>query len=154
MEIQEVSKVNPSHWKKGQSGNPKGRKPGYQQFATRVEYLAGKYTVGQVKAIIEDPAKLKALPTADAPILTRMYEASMIGGRPSHEFILDRLLGKPHQSVAVDTTHTVNVVMERALGEARALTDEQLEAIKLALEKKEAPLIDNGAIVSDGILES
>jgi hypothetical protein len=58
-------------------------------------------------------------------------------------FWAERKKGKPHQSLTQQNNTTINMVYERALGEVRKLTDEQLAAMKQIFEQKQPLVIDN-----------
>lgn len=93
-------------YKKGQSGNPKGRVPGYQDFVVRAKYLLGLYTIEQIQEIVSDSKQFGKLSVFDGMILRRVNEAIMPDGDKSMNSLLDRLLGKPSQTIEqkVDAT--------------------------------------------------
>lgn len=86
-------------FKPGQSGNPKGRKPGRQAFVDRANYLLDKYNVGDIKAFINDERQFDKLPSYDAMIMRRVVEAVSENGHRSMDSLLDRLIGKPAQAI-------------------------------------------------------
>jgi len=136
VELQEVSpaKVKGRPFVKGQVANPKGRKPGYQNFVDRAAFLASRYSLEQTMAICKDPKALGKLSVFDAMIMQRFNEASQYGGCKSMDSILDRLLGKPDQFVRNETTSTVNVVLQNAMKELRESSHEDIMRIKQIIE--------------------
>lgn len=93
-------------FKKGEAANPKGRPPGYQDFIVRAKYLLGQYDIGQIKEFITDPTKFDRLSVFDGMIMRRVVEAISADGNQSMNSLLDRLLGKPSQTIEqkVDAT--------------------------------------------------
>ena len=135
---------NPAWVKGSASPNPKGRKPGYSSFVDRAEYLATRYTSEQVAAICKDAKKLGSHSVTDTAILQRLYEASLFGGGQSMDRLLNRVLGMPDQYQRVDTNTTVNVMVQSALKDLRALDGDTLAKMKELFETKKEPLlIDN-----------
>ena len=139
MELQEVKPIVKGRWTKGQSGNPKGRKPAFQDYKLRVESLVTRYTFEQIIAIGKDSTKIGKLPGIDGLIMQRLYEATQLGGRNSLNDLLDRVLGKPAQYIEQKNTNTVTVVMQNAVKELRDLSANDLLAMKQIIDR---PLID------------
>ena len=127
---------------RGNNANPKGKKPGYQNFVDRAAFLASRYNLEETIAICKDPKKLGKLSVFDAMIMMRFYEASTSGGHKSMNSILDRLLGKPDQYVRVDQNNTHTVAIQSALKEARELEGDELLRIKNIIEGT-ATVIEN-----------
>lgn len=94
-------------WEKGQSGNPKGRTPGYQSFVDRAKYLVETHTIGGIKAIVKDEAQFDKLSVYDGMIMRRVVEAVEATGGRSMDSLLDRLMGKPPQHVKQEVEATV-----------------------------------------------
>lgn len=82
-------------WKKGESGNPKGRPPGALAFIDRANKFLENYTVDEILDLSKDKDAIKKLPTIDYMILMRITEALKHGGGLSMDRLLDRTLGKP-----------------------------------------------------------
>lgn len=120
-------------FQQGEIANPKGRPSGYQSFNDRCKYLLGKYEVGQILEMEGDPAIWRKLPVIDAMILRRALEAIDKNGNNSMNSLLDRIMGKPAQTVAVS-------VKDEGIG---ALQDERL----LALEQSLAQITGESALV-------
>lgn len=93
-------------FKKGVAANPKGRAPGYQDFIVRAKHLLGFYTIDEIQEIVTDAKKFGKLSVFDGMILRRVCEAIQPDGDKSMNSLLDRLLGKPSQTIEqkVDAT--------------------------------------------------
>ncbi len=94
-------------FKKGEVTNPKGRPPGYQSFVDRAKYWLESHTAEEIIKLMETPEKAKKLGAYDYMILHRIVEAFTIGGRQSMDGLLDRLLGKPQQTVKQEIDATI-----------------------------------------------
>lgn len=98
-------KPHSATWKKGQSGNPRGRATpkGYQDFLTRAKYLIEQYTAWQIMDIVKKPdAKTWNIPARDLMIMVAIADGFMREGGMKADKLLDRLLGKPTE------THNIN----------------------------------------------
>ncbi len=83
-------------FKKGVSGNPKGRASVWQGFNERVLFLLNDMTYGELVDIIENEEIGKKLATRDYIILRSIYAACTAEDALSAEYILNRIYGKPH----------------------------------------------------------
>lgn len=86
-------------WKKGQSGNPKGRPPAGQSLKDRLAWWFETKTVGEINALIANQKEWPNLISADAAICQVVAQGSEKSGLPYIQFIFDRLLGKPPQAI-------------------------------------------------------
>lgn len=86
-------------FKPGQSGNPKGRPAGYQGFVDRARHWLESTTAEDIVELVADKKRLYKQSTFDAMILTRIAEAFSDNGRQSMNDLLDRVLGKPTQTI-------------------------------------------------------
>lgn len=96
-----VIKRHAGMFKPGQSGNPKGKTPGYQDFAVRARYLIEEYTAIQIIEIVKDQKKWN-IPARDIMIMIQIVDGFQRDGGAKAERLLDRILGKPTE------THNVN----------------------------------------------
>jgi hypothetical protein len=113
---------------KGVSGNPGGRAKGYER---RLREVVDGETV-------EHPTK-GAIPAWEAIVLEAITQA-VAGDRYARDFLADRLLGKPKQSIEMSGELTTDVPADRFA----QLTAEQLEALA-ALDVAEEPSDDGPA---------
>lgn len=107
------------NWKPGESGNPNGRPRGYQSFVDRAKYLLGKLSVGEILDRVnairtpKDPKlrtpewkknhdDVRKMPALDLAIMMRIADAFTAGGGDGLEKIVDRILGKPTQTLNID----------------------------------------------------
>lgn len=116
----------------GITGNPKGRPKGSQSFVDRCKYICERYTHDDVLETIKDKKKLGKLPVFDSMIIKRLHEAITTDSYHSMNALLDRLIGKPKQTIEQEVTH--NVVLERALKEVRELPAEDMLRIKAIID--------------------
>jgi len=81
-------------WKPGQSGNPKGKPKGLQSFSTlfkkAVKHIAEKQDLG------EDPDAV------EIEIVRRMVREAIKGKYPFAKDLLDRLYGKPRETIDIN----------------------------------------------------
>lgn len=103
---------NPGQWKKGQSGNPGGQPKSYERQLREV--------VSGMTAL--DPENPSEQIPAWRAIVKRAVIDAVAGDRYARDFVADRLIGKPTQTVAVTDTPAATVDMT-------ALTDAQIEAL-------------------------
>lgn len=85
-------------WKHGQSGNPKGPAPGYIQAKTVLKKLLA------AKGKFENPltGKEEDMQLGDALHLIQIYKAIIAGDTRAYEAIMDRVDGRPVQTLAND----------------------------------------------------
>ena len=74
-------------WKKGQSGNPKGR--------PKSGFALNEYITDLANVELEDKK------TMLEAVVGKVYEEALKGNMPAISFLADRVLGKPSQSIAV-----------------------------------------------------
>ena len=87
-------------YKKGFVSNPAGRPAsGYQSFKDRLAFWMETKTVSEIEALIKNKKQWGKLPAIDAMVAMRVSESYEYGGGASMTIILDRLLGKPNQSL-------------------------------------------------------
>jgi predicted ArsR family transcriptional regulator len=85
----------PNKWKKGQSGNPKGRPKKVFNYADEL----------RVQLIAVDPKDERGR-TYGQIIVAKQIELAKMGSVRATNEILDRLLGKPPQAVAIADMRT------------------------------------------------
>ena len=74
-------------WKKGQSGNPKGR--------PKSGFALNEYITDLANVELEDKK------TMLEAVVGKVYEEALKGNMTAISFLADRVLGKPSQSIAV-----------------------------------------------------
>lgn len=114
-------------FQKGQSGNPRGRPSGRQAVVDRMDYLLAKYRSGEVLALVSDKKAFSRLPAFDAMILRRIAEALEDGGGSSMDKLLDRVIGKPVQSVASTVDFRSSMTLDDRRKEAQEKAKRLLE---------------------------
>ena len=109
-----AKKGNPN-WVKGTSGNALGRpKAGIVAFKDRLAYWLEQKTVGEIKALIENPKKWDKLLSVDAMVARRIADACGKSGGADFVAILDRLLGKPALMAELNVTHGLADRLDKA----------------------------------------
>lgn len=108
---------NSTSFKKGQIANPTGKQAGQQDFVTRARYLLDTLDAGKILDMAQalrysekdpDPVKrklhkeMRSMPARDITIIMRIASAFTMEGGASLERLLDRLLGKPPETLNVD----------------------------------------------------
>lgn len=113
--------IKPHEFKKGQSGNPKGRPP--KVLTAILKELQGegfeRVTNGQVVEAYEilfglPEHKLKSVVAdTEKPMILRIVAKSMLSTRGADmlEKMLDRAQGRPKQSIDADVTGAINVAL-------------------------------------------
>jgi hypothetical protein len=121
-ELTDMSNLNPENkWKKGQSGNPKGR-------PRKVFNVLREWDERLLEVDPDDPkGRTHGAVAMDAYVL-KMKQGSI---RLLNEY-LDRKLGKPPQAIAIADmrTETREQLIANILENARALRDDESETIQ------------------------
>lgn len=125
-----------SLWKKGQSGNPAGRPPGYQDFIVRAKHLIGLYNIEEIKKTISDETIFGKLSVFDGMVMRRIAEAVSDNGRGSMDSLLDRLLGKPPQHITQEIDATVEDAAKNRRRKAKERAKEVLDTLALKKPKQ------------------
>ena len=89
---------NLTPWKPGQSGNPKGSKPGYVQAKTVLKRLLA----AKGKFVNPLTGKEEDMQLGDAMHLVQISKALKDNDTRAYEAIMDRVDGRPVQSLAND----------------------------------------------------
>lgn len=87
---------------------------GLQSFKDRLAYWMNHKTIGEIKAIIDNPKKWDKLLSADAMVARRIHSAAGKDGNSDFVALLDRLLGKPAITAEVAVTHGLAERLDRA----------------------------------------
>jgi hypothetical protein len=117
-----MSNLNPENrWKKGQSGNPKGRPKKVFNYADEL----------RVQLIAVDPKDEQGR-TYGQIIVAKQIELAKQGSVRATNEILDRLLGKPPQAVAIADmrTETREQLIASILESARGMRDDEHPTIQ------------------------
>jgi hypothetical protein len=100
-----MSKPNPilgnKPFKKGQSGNPKGRPKKLPQLDIMMAEVLGDETKGK---------------SYGEAILISLRRKAMSGDVRAAELLLDRAYGKPKQEISANVDTTVNLILKKADG--------------------------------------
>lgn len=112
----------------GISGRPAA---GLQSFKDRLAYWMDHKTIGEIKAIIDNPKKWNKLLSSDAMVARRIHEAASKNGNSDFIALLDRLLGKPAITAEVAVTHGLAERLDKA--EALMLDAPVIDAKPIAL---------------------
>lgn len=86
-------------FEKGKSGNPNGRPSGQRAFIDRALPFLEEYTVNEIISLANDKQKFGELSVFDGMIVRRIVAAFARGGGRDMDSILDRVFGKPKQTV-------------------------------------------------------
>lgn len=111
---------NLTPWKKGQSGNPAGKKPGTKNIKTIMQQLVDlPKTVNEVDGLPSEVSRLEF-------ICAKLVNMAENGDLASIDRVFDRLEGKPEQ-VNKNTNNNANV--DVSSGDLAELPDEALEEV-------------------------
>ena len=118
---------------------------GYQSFKARLTWWMESKTVSQIEKLIKNKSAWARLPAIDAMVAMRVSESYERGGGASMTIILDRLLGKPNQSVSgLDETplvpkHSMDELARRTAFLLALAQNQPAQIQPLTLENAKSP---------------
>lgn len=111
---QEIIIKQPHRFKKGVSGNPKGRPATGQGIKDRLAFWFETKTIKEIESLIANPKAWDKLAAVDANCCRIISESCKRSGLSASQFIWDRLLGKAAQTAEVSVTHGLAERLDRA----------------------------------------
>lgn len=145
---QPIEEKNKIGFKKGNRFGKTVKTPmptGYQTFKARLTWWMESKSVSQIEALIKNKKAWNKLPAIDAMVAMRVSESYERGGGASMMIILDRLLGKPNQSLTgIDETplvpkHSMDELARRTAFLLALASHQPAQSAPLTLESAKIP---------------
>lgn len=114
-------------------------------FIERARYLLESYTVEEVLTLASDKGAMHKLSAFDGMVIMRLAESIAPGGGKAMHALLDRIIGRPMQTIAQRTEINVSKETLDAIKEIRELPREALMNIREIVNSESVTVIDNDA---------
>ena len=93
-----IENIKPHNWKPGQSGNPKGKKPGSKNITSYLKEFLDKNMDGPKSPLTPDGGKMPA----GQVVALRLMALALKGDLRAIQQLQDRVEGKPVQSIELE----------------------------------------------------